>query len=118
MIDSLNYSDEEIQKAVFSTYKIQLDVVTAHNGRVFDPVSPLDYFDKSIVLPKTRASSVNSDSVFTENIVSGLTNYETNDMIFKWSLDKVRRKTGIINFFYIIKLVYEMLTFRNFKFSE
>jgi len=83
------YADEHVEKAVFWAYKIQYDVISEHNGHVYDAESPLDYFVDSLTLPKTRASSVSSDIVFENNTVGGLTNYETNKHVVRWSQDLV-----------------------------
>lgn len=82
------YSSEEIQKAVFWAYKIQYDVISEHNGHVYDAESPLAYFNDILILPKTRASSINSNTIFENNTVSGLTNFKTN-IVIRWSQDQV-----------------------------
>lgn len=84
------YTNEDIQKAVFWTYKIQNDVISEHNGHVFDAESPLGYFDDHLILPKTRVSSIDSDVVFENNTISGLANFKSNKVIIKWSQDRVR----------------------------
>lgn len=83
------YSDEEIKKALFWAYKIQYDVISEHNGHVYDTKSPLNYFSDGLILPKTRASAINSDLIFDDNIVSGLTNFKSNKIVIKWSQDQV-----------------------------
>lgn len=84
-----NYNDYEIQKSVFWAYKFQYDVISEHNGHVFDPELPLDYFKDDLILPKTRVSSISSDVVFSNNTLSGLTNFKSNKIIIKWSQDRV-----------------------------
>lgn len=83
-------SDEDIEKAVFWAYKSQYDVITEHNGHVYDPESPLGYFKDSLILPKIcRVSLISSDIIFENNTINGLSNYNSNTIVIKWSQDKV-----------------------------
>lgn len=84
-----NYRNEEIQNALFWAYKIQYDVISEHNGRVYDAESPLGYFNNVLILPKTRASLINSNFVFENNSVSGLMDLKSNNVIIRWSQDRV-----------------------------
>jgi hypothetical protein len=86
---SRNYNNEEIKKSVFWAYKFQYDVISEYNGHMFDPELPLNYFKEGLILPKTRVSSINSDIVFSNNTLSGLTNVKSNKIIIKWSQDQV-----------------------------
>lgn len=88
-------TDEHVEKAVFWAFKIQYDVISKHNGHVYDAESPLDYFVDDLTLPDTRASSISSDFVFENNIVSRLTNYEINNHVVKWSQDRVSYGQGL-----------------------
>lgn len=89
LMRNAHYSDEEIKKAIFWAYKIQYDVISEHNGHVYDTALPLSYFSDDLTLPKTRASAINSDVIFNGNTVSGLTNFKSNKIIIKWSQDQV-----------------------------
>jgi len=84
-----NYRNEEIQNALFWAYKIQYDVISEHNGRVYDAELPLGYFNDILILPETRASSINSNFVFENNTVSGLMDLKSNNVIIRWSQDRV-----------------------------
>lgn len=84
------YSDEEIENAVLRAYKIQYDVIAERNGHLYDEKSPLGYFVDGFAVPKTRASSWDSNAVFANNSVRGLTRHRTNEIIVKWSQDRVR----------------------------
>ncbi|XP_060852156.1 uncharacterized protein LOC132930344 [Rhopalosiphum padi] len=86
------YSDDEIQKAVFWAYKFQYDVISEYNGRVYDVESPLEYFNDVLILPRTRASSINSNIIFENNTVSGLTDFNNNNVVIQWSQDQVTTK--------------------------
>ncbi|KAF0772985.1 Uncharacterized protein FWK35_00002279 [Aphis craccivora] len=83
------YSNEEIQKAVFWAYKIQYDVISEYNGRVYDVESPLGYFNDILILPKTRASSISSNVIFENNTVRGLIDFLSNNVVIRWSQDQV-----------------------------
>jgi hypothetical protein len=83
------YSNDEIQKAVFWAYKFQYDVISEYNGRVYDVESPLEYFNDVLILPKTRASSINSNIIFENNTVIGLTDFNNNNVVIQWSQDQV-----------------------------
>lgn len=90
------YTNEDIQKAVFWTYKIQNDVISEHNGHVFDAESPLGYINDHLILPETcRVSLIDSDVVFENNTISGLANFKNNKVIIKWSQDRVRFFYGL-----------------------
>ncbi|XP_015373669.1 PREDICTED: uncharacterized protein LOC107168690 [Diuraphis noxia] len=84
-----NYRNEEIQNALFWAYKIQYDVISEHIGRVYDAESPLEYFNDVLILPKTRTSLINSNFVFENNTVSGLMSLKSNNVIIRWSQDRV-----------------------------
>lgn len=83
------YNDEEIQNALYWAYKFQYDVISEHNGHVYDAESPLGYLKDDLILPKTRVSSIKSDVVFSNNTIKGLTNFKSNEIIIKWSQDRV-----------------------------
>ncbi|XP_060865305.1 uncharacterized protein LOC132941314 [Metopolophium dirhodum] len=83
------YRNEEIQNAVFWAYKIQYDVISEHNGRVYDAETPLGYFNDALILPKTRASLINSNIVFENNTISGLLDFKSNNIVIRWSQDLV-----------------------------
>lgn len=101
------YNDEEIKKAVFWAYKFQYDVISEHNGHVFDAESPLGYFKDDLILPKTKVSSTNSDVVFLNNTISGFTNFKSNKIIIKWSQDQV-------SLFLIVLYGYNVIITRDF----
>jgi len=83
------YGNDEIQNAVFWAYKIQYDVISEHVGHVYDAESPLGYFNDVLILPKIRASLINSNIVFENNTVSGLMDFKSNNIVIKWSEDRV-----------------------------
>lgn len=83
------YTNEEIQNAVFWAYKTQYDVISEHNGHVYDVETPLGYFNDVLILPKTRASLINSNIVFENNTVSGLMNFKSNNVVIRFSQDRV-----------------------------
>lgn len=89
LMRNAHYNEEEIKKALFWAYKIQYDVISEHNGHVFDTKSPLSYFSDDLIIPKTRASAINSDVIFNDNTISGLTNLKKNKIVIKWSQDQV-----------------------------
>lgn len=89
LMRNAQYSEEDINKALFWAYKIQYDVISEHNGHVFDTESPLSYFSDNLIIPKIRASEINSDVIFDDNTVSGLTNLKNNKIVIKWSQDQV-----------------------------
>lgn len=91
------YSNEEIQKAVFWAYKVQYDVISEYNGRVYDVESPLGYFNDVFILPKTRASSINSNIIFENNTVRGLKDFKSNNVVIRWSQDQVSYNLNYYN---------------------
>lgn len=79
------FSDNDIEKAVFWAYKVQNDVVSEHNGHVFDTEPPLSHFENWLILPKIRVSSTDSDVVFENNTITGLADHKNNEVVIKWS---------------------------------
>lgn len=98
MRDRRRYGDEDVRTAVFQAYRVQYDVVSEHNGHVFDPESPLAYFEDSLTVPRTRASAFDSDVVFDDNTVDGLTRHNSSDIVIGWSRDQVSTCTKFGSF--------------------
>ncbi|XP_025204488.1 uncharacterized protein LOC112601221 [Melanaphis sacchari] len=85
----LGKSDEEIAKAVFDAYKIQIKIVSEYSGHVYDPADPYGYFKNGYPIPITQTYDSDVDLIFENNLVSGLTEYDQNVIIIKWAPDQI-----------------------------
>lgn len=88
-------SDDEIQKAVFQAYEIQLKVISEYSGHVLDPEFPYGYFKDEMPISNTRTSNPQSDLIFYNNAIRGFIGQNKNSVTIKWASDQVSCKINI-----------------------
>lgn len=89
-------SDDEIQKAVFQAYEIQLKVISEYSGHVLDPELPYGYFKDEMPISNTRTSNPQSDLIFYNNAIRGFIGQNKNSVIIKWASDQVSCKLKLL----------------------
>lgn len=92
----LGKSNEEIQKAVYSAYKTQMEVISEYSGHVYDPEFPYDYLKDEYTVPHTETFQADTEFTFTNNIFKGLASYRENAIVLKWAPDQVNRITRVL----------------------